>query len=204
MSLSKTKSLTVPKNNIKCETKLKGTTIEQVPKFNCLGVEISAKRDLKQEVKMQTTKAARVSGCLYNLIWLNKYMSTDCKVRIYKTNVRPVLTYASERRPETTYTQQLLRITEVKVIRAMHGKRLRDKIRSDPLRQLSGIQDIIKWANVRRESGVTMWMEWRKTVSRRLLEIIVHREYAAEADQRNDGKKVLTQLPRPKLWKNRR
>ena len=26
--------------------------------------------------------------------------------------------------------------------------------------------------------------------------------YAAEADQRNDGKKVSTQLHRPKLWKN--
>ena len=38
----------------------------------------------------------------------------------------------------------------MKIIRAIHGKTLRDKIRSDQLRQLSGIQDIIKWANVRR------------------------------------------------------
>ena len=39
--------------------------IEQVPK---LGVELSAKRDLKQEVRIQATKAARISGCLYNLV----------------------------------------------------------------------------------------------------------------------------------------
>jgi hypothetical protein len=77
-------------------------------------------------------------------------MSTECKVRIYKTNVRPVLTYASETRAETTYTQQLLRTTEMKIIRAIYGKTLRDKIRSDQLQQLSGIQDIVKWANVRR------------------------------------------------------
>ena len=31
ISLCKTKSLTISKNNIKCEIKLKGTTIEQVP-----------------------------------------------------------------------------------------------------------------------------------------------------------------------------
>ena len=62
---------------------------------------------------MQTAKAACTSGCLYNLMWLNKYMSTDCKVRIYKTNVRSVLTYASETSAETTYTQQLLRTTEM-------------------------------------------------------------------------------------------
>ncbi len=108
ITLSKTKSLTISKNNIKCEIKLKDTTIEQVLKFSYLGVEISAKRDLKQEVKMQTMKAARISGCICNLTWHNKYMSTDCKVRIYKTNVCPVLTYASETRAETTYTQQLL------------------------------------------------------------------------------------------------
>jgi hypothetical protein len=112
--------------------------------------ENEAKRDLKQEVRTQATRAARISGCLYNLIWLNKYMLTESKVRIYKTNVRPVLTYASETRAETTYTQQLLRTTEMKTRRAIHGKTLGDKIRSDQLRQLSEIQDIIKWDNVRR------------------------------------------------------
>ena len=108
ISLNKTKSLTISRNHTKCEVELRGTSIEQVPKFNYLGAEISALRDLKQEVRIQAKKAARISGCLYNLIWLNKYMSTECKVRIYKTNVRPVLTYASETRAETAYTQQLL------------------------------------------------------------------------------------------------
>ena len=86
-------------------------------------------------------------------------MSTECKVRIYKTNVRPVLTYTSETRAETAYTQQLLRTTEMKTIRAINGKTLRDKIRSDHLRDLSGIQDIIKWTEVRRR-------EWDAHVGR--------------------------------------
>jgi len=73
--------------------------------------------------------------------------------------VRPVLTYASETRAETAYTQQLLRTTEMKTIRAIHGKTLRDKIRSDHLRHLSGIQDIIKWTEVRRR-------EWDAHVGR--------------------------------------
>ena len=68
ISLSKAESLTISRNNVKCEIKLKDTTTEQVLKFNYLRVEIYAKRDLKQEVKMQTTKAACISGCLYNLI----------------------------------------------------------------------------------------------------------------------------------------
>ena len=57
---------------------------------------------------------------------------------------------------------------------------------------------------IEEESGMPMWKEWRTTVSQRsLLEIIVHRECAVEADRRNAGKKVSTQLPRPKIWKNR-
>ena len=78
-------------------------------------------------------------------------MSTESKVRIYKTNVHPVLAYASEARAETTNTQQLLRATEMKTIRAIHGKTLRDKIR--------GIQDIVKWTNDRRR-------EWDAHVER--------------------------------------
>jgi hypothetical protein len=125
ISLNKTKSLVISRNNIKYWVKLRDTVIEQVPKFSYLGAEISAKRDLKQEVRTQAARAAGISGCLYNLIWLNKYMSTTSKVRIYKTNVRPVLKYGQ--------------------------KRLRDKIRSEQFRQLSGTQDIIKWTNVRRK-----------------------------------------------------
>ena len=53
----------------------------------------------------------------------------------------------------------LLRTIEMKTIRAIHRKTLRDKIRSDQLRQLSGIQDIIKWTNVRRK-------EWDAHVER--------------------------------------
>jgi stage III sporulation protein SpoIIIAA len=46
-----------------------------------------------------------------------------------------------------------------KIIREIHGKTLRDQIRSDQLRHLSGIQDIIKWANLRRR-------EWDAHVER--------------------------------------
>jgi hypothetical protein len=45
ISLSKTKSLVISRNNIKCEVKLRDTVIEQVPKFNYLLVnEILSRR----------------------------------------------------------------------------------------------------------------------------------------------------------------
>jgi hypothetical protein len=51
---------------------------------------------------------------------------------------------------------------------------------------------------------MAMWKEWRTTVWQRSLGIVVHRECAVEADQRNDGKKVSSKPLRPNLWKNRR
>ena len=60
---------------------------------------------------------------------------------------------------QTAYTQQLLRTIEMKTIRAIHGKTLRDKIRSDHLRHLSAIQDINKWTEARRR-------EWDAHVGR--------------------------------------
>jgi hypothetical protein len=91
-----------------------------------------------------------VSGCLYNVFGLKNICQQKVRYVFIKL-MCTVLTYASETRAETTYTQQLLRTTKMKTIRAIHGKTLRDKIRSDQLWQLSGIQDIIKWANVQRK-----------------------------------------------------
>ena len=46
--------------------------------------------------------------------------------------------------------KQLLRTTEMRIIRAIYGKTLWDRIRSKDLRELSGIQDIVEWIDVRK------------------------------------------------------
>jgi hypothetical protein len=42
-------------------------------------------------------------------------MSTESKIRIYKTCMRPILTYAAETRAEISKTKQLLRSAEMRV-----------------------------------------------------------------------------------------
>ena len=64
------------------------TPIEQLSRINYLGVEISSLRNVEDEVKSQVVKGERISGCLYSLIWKNKWLSPEGKVRIYKTCVR--------------------------------------------------------------------------------------------------------------------
>jgi hypothetical protein len=66
--------------------------------------------------------------------------------------------------------------TEMKIIRAIHGKTLRDKIRSDQLQQLSGTQDIVKWASVRRRDRDAHANRMEDNRLAKSPEIIVHRE----------------------------
>jgi hypothetical protein len=92
----------------------------------------------------------------------------------------------------------------MKIIRAIHGKTLRDKIHSDQLRQLSGIQGIIKWANVRRR-------EWDAHVERmednRLAKIARDnrpRGVRSRGRSKKCWKESLNMAPSLKLWNNRR
>jgi hypothetical protein len=77
-----------------------GRMVEQVMKFNYLGVNINNSRNLVKEIKIQTQKAARVAGCLNYLVWRNKYIRKETKSNIYKTTVRSIMTYALETRGE--------------------------------------------------------------------------------------------------------
>lgn len=86
-------------------------------------------------------------------------MSMESKVRIYRTCVRPVLTYAAETRAETSHTKRLLRTTEMKVLRSIRGISLRDRVRNEDTLRETGVQDVVRWIRARRR-------EWRDHVDR--------------------------------------
>lgn len=170
ISTTKTKSMVIAKTPLTCNIQINNNPIEQLSRINYLGVEISSKRDVREEVKSQVVKGARISGCLYSLIWRNKYLSPEGKLRIYKTSVRPVITYGAESRADTTLTKQLLRTTEMRIIRTIHGKTIRDRVRSEDLRDQSGIKDIVDWVGVRRKG----WADHVERMSANRIPKIVH------------------------------
>ena len=47
----------------------------------------------------------------------NKHLRKETKVRIYKSVVRPILTYTAETRPETAKTTQILEAAEMRTLR---------------------------------------------------------------------------------------
>jgi len=65
-------------------------------------------------------------------------------IRIYKTCVRPVMTYAVETRAETSITKGLLGTTETRTLNCITSNALRDTIRNEDIRNICEIQDVIQ------------------------------------------------------------
>ena len=98
---------------------------------------------------MRTTK---IASCLNAGIWRNKNLGIEAKPRIYKTAIRPNMTYTAETRPETAKTKRLLETTEIKVLRGIDGKTLLYRETSKNIRRTYGIEeDINCWVLKRKK-----------------------------------------------------
>lgn len=84
-------------------------------------------------------------------------MKIKSKIRIYKTCVRPIMTYAGETRAETTSIKQYL--IEMRILRAIMGYTKYDRKTNEKIRQECGIQDVVRWIRRRRR-------EWKDHIDR--------------------------------------
>ncbi|XP_048524753.1 uncharacterized protein LOC125505293 [Dendroctonus ponderosae] len=89
----------------------------------------------------------------------NKYINTESRVKIYKTAVTPIITYAAETRPDTSRTLQMMKTVEMKTLGSTQGKTLEDRVRSEDIRMQCGMQNIGRWVRRRRRF-------WNKHVER--------------------------------------
>jgi hypothetical protein len=53
--------------------------VKQVLEFTYMGTDIASSENLVKKIKTQAQKAARVTGCLNDLIWRNKHMRKETK-----------------------------------------------------------------------------------------------------------------------------
>jgi hypothetical protein len=80
-------------------------------------------------------------------------------MRIYKSVIRPFLTYAAETRADNSKTKQILETTEMNTFRKTVAKTGLDHVRNQDMREQYGIQPIGEWVNKGRE-------EWNNHISR--------------------------------------
>uniref|UniRef100_A0AAR5QD25 Reverse transcriptase domain-containing protein n=1 Tax=Dendroctonus ponderosae TaxID=77166 RepID=A0AAR5QD25_DENPD len=159
ISISKTKCMTVARELTRCKPVIINEIVGQVTTFKYLGGDISSRHEPFKDLKSQINKASLTSGCLRDVIWNNKQMSIDSKVRIRKTCVRPILAFGIETRADTNKTKCMLRTAEMMTLRSIAGKTLRDRVRSVTIRQTCKVEDVIRWGRKCRR-----W--WRDHVER--------------------------------------
>lgn len=128
-------------------------------KFIYLSVETSSDKHLTEEIKQQANKTLRISGYVRDIIWRNKNMREESKIRLHKACTKPVLIYANETRAETSKTKRMMKTIEMKILRTVKGVILKDRVRSDTIRQELNIQDVVRWTKTRRRF-------WRDYVDR--------------------------------------
>ena len=80
--------------------------IHQEGKVKYLGIDISGYRNIETEVRNQAVRVMRAAMHLNDAIWWSKLIRTEAKARIYKTAIRPILTYTAETQPETSKTKE--------------------------------------------------------------------------------------------------
>lgn len=150
ISTEKTKSITFAKDPVRCKLVVQDKIIEQVSQFKYLGMDLSSHHDPAKDLRSQINKATAMSGCLRQTIWANEYMRWDSKVKIYKTCIRPIMTYGIETREETNKTKSMLRVAEMKTLRTIMGKTRRDRIKNTDIREQCEVQDIVRWGRQRK------------------------------------------------------
>ncbi|XP_015182496.1 PREDICTED: uncharacterized protein LOC107069571 [Polistes dominula] len=147
------------KTPLRCKLVVDDKIIQQVMEFNYLGIIISNFSDIESEVRGQAIKVARTASLLNDTIFRNKHLRIDAKARIYKTAIRPILTYAAETKSETSKTRQIMEATEMKIVRRIAGKSLWYRVRSEDLRKACQIENINDWVLSRK-------VEWNDHITR--------------------------------------
>jgi len=78
-------------------------------------------------------------------------MSIQSKTKIYKALARPTIAYAAETRADSVKTKQLVRTTEMRILRSIAGKTFRDRIFNKRTREMCDINDMVKFAKQKRK-----------------------------------------------------
>jgi hypothetical protein len=135
---------------------INGVTYEGVTEFIYLGMLVSNDNSIQKEIQRWILAGNRTYFAAISL-FRNRLLSRATKIRLYKTLIRPVVTYAAETWTMTKKEEQALLIFfERKIFRRIYGPKYEDgnwKIRTNrELEELNKGENIVKWIKGQRIS----------------------------------------------------
>lgn len=121
-----------------------GSELKVVEKIKYLGVAFDCTAANDTAVRDRINQFTRNVGFLYPLL-KDRYVPRASKVSIYKTILRPVLTYGCENWTLTAYLKNTLQAAEMRVLRLIKGVTIRDKLRSEDIRAELGVKGVLQF-----------------------------------------------------------
>ena len=103
-----------------CEPVRCGTDELEVNSFKYLGRELSRDGGMNVEIDQRVSKENTLAGAL-RLLWQNRSMSRQTKVKIYESIVVPSMIYGSETWNMSAGDQARLEVVEMKYLRSICG-----------------------------------------------------------------------------------
>lgn len=121
INAEKTKLMEInPRRKTTNSVRLGDYNFERVTKFKYLGVTITNTGDAQLEIQEKIQSASRAVGANWTVL-KSKAISRTVKIKVYKTIIRPIITYAAETMTFTKREQEQLSVLERKVMRMIMG-----------------------------------------------------------------------------------
>lgn len=101
-------------------------------------------------IKLQINKASVISSCLRDVIWNNKHiMSIDS---IESSNIQNMHTTHLWHQDSSRHKKikNMLRTAEIKTLRSIAAKTLRDRVKSATVGETCRLEGIIRWGRKRK------------------------------------------------------
>jgi hypothetical protein len=134
---------------------INGVTYEGVAEFIYMGTLIINNNSVQKEIQRRILAGNRTYFASISL-FRNRPLSRATKIRLYKTLIRPAVTYGAETWTMTKKEEQALLVFEKKIFRKIYGPKYEDgewKIRTNrELEELSKGKNIVKWMKGQRVS----------------------------------------------------
>jgi hypothetical protein len=135
------------------EATINGVTYEGIAEFIYLGTLISNDNRVQKEIQRSILAGSRTYFAVISL-FRNRLLSRATKFRLYKTLIRPAVTYGAETWTMTKKEEQALLIFERKIFRKIYGGKYKDgewKSRTNrELEELNKGENIVKWIEGQR------------------------------------------------------
>jgi len=157
------------------DIRLNGRVMEEVDKWQYLGVIVTNKGEGKEEINHRINEGNKVFGAM-NGIWMNGNMSRKIKMELYETVVMAKVLYGSEVWCMSVNEKKKLEVFEMKCLRRICGVNRMDRIRNEEIRRRCGIgRGVLE----RAEERMLKWFGHMERMGR---DRVVRRVYDAEVE----------------------